>query len=84
MLIDNGNLNPAGISIAPFVYTEAEANWIQARDASMIPASLFDLYLRANYLSFGSAASFLRDDESVLFSYFSMVVRSIKDSLAEL
>jgi hypothetical protein len=72
MLIDNCNLNPAGISIAPFVYTEAEADWIQARDAGVIPASLFDLYLRANYLSFGSAPRFLRDDENALSTYFSM------------
>ena len=83
MLIDNCNLNPAGISIAPFIYNEAEPDWIHARDAGVIPTSLFDLYLRANYLSFGSAPRFLTDDEHVLFTYFSMVVRSIKESLGE-
>ncbi len=70
MLIDNCNLSPAGISIAPFVYTQAESDWIHALDAGAIPASLFDLYLRANYLSFGSAPSFMSDDESVLFKLF--------------
>jgi hypothetical protein len=83
MLIDNCNLNPAGISSAPFVHSHAESDWIQARDAGVIPASLFELYIRANYLSFGSAPLFLRDDENVLFSYFSMVVRSIKESLVD-
>lgn len=83
MLIDNCNLNPAGISIAPFVYTQAESDWIQARDGGVITASLFDLYLRVNYLSFGSGPRFLSDAESVLFTYFSMVVRSIKDSLVD-
>jgi len=70
MRIDNCNLSPAGISIAPFVYTQAESDWIHALDAGAIPASLFDLYLRANYLSFGSAPSFMSDDESVLFKLF--------------
>ena len=83
MLLDNCSLDIAGVSIAPFVYTQAEADWIHARDAGVIPASLFELYIRANYLSFGSAPRFLNDAENVLFTYFGMVVRSMKDSLVD-
>jgi len=83
MLLDNCSLDIAGVSIAPFVHSQAESDWIQARDAGVIPSSLFDLYLRANYLSFGSAPRFLRDDENVLFTYFALIVRSIKESLAD-
>jgi hypothetical protein len=49
----------------------------------MIPASLYDLYRRANFLSFGTAPRFLSDPENLLFSYFGLVLRSIQQSLVD-
>jgi hypothetical protein len=68
---------------APLVRTEPESEWIQARDSGSIPIELFDLYCRANYLSFGGATRFLTDPDNVLFSYFCMIVRSVTESLAD-
>ena len=66
---------------APFQRNEPEPDWVQAANSQMIPSVLFSLYTRADYLSFGSAQPFLCDAENVLFSYFSMILRSIKESL---
>src|SRR3989442_4396332 len=68
---------------APLARTEPEEAWVRARDSDAIPAPVFDLYRRVNYLSFGSAPSFLKDDENVLFSYFSMLLRGLMESLVD-
>ena len=68
---------------APLVRTEAEQEWLLARDSGSIPGELFDLYCRANYLSFGGATRFLTDSDNVLFSYFSMLLRSVMESLTD-
>jgi hypothetical protein len=68
---------------APFQGTEAEPEWILARDSGSIPIELFDLYCRANYLSFGGATKFLTDSDNVLFSYFSMLLRSVMEGLTD-
>jgi hypothetical protein len=68
---------------APFQRKEPEEDWVQALDSQIIPHFLFNLYTRANFLSFGSAPPFLHDADNVLFSYFSLVVRSLKESLVE-
>jgi hypothetical protein len=68
---------------APVQRMDPEEDWVQARDLGVIPAGLFDLYTRARYLSFGSAPPFLSDADNALFSYFGMVLRSVKESLVE-
>lgn len=69
--------------MAPFIRTDPEAEWVTARDQGRIPSSLFDLYRRAGYLSFGSAPQFLKDDEGILYSYFALIVRSLMASLLD-
>ena len=66
---------------APLVNEEPEKDWVLARDSGAIPVELYDLYRRADYLSFGSAPKFLRDSDNVLFSYFAMLLRSVMESL---
>lgn len=83
MRLEDCNLDLKGVSTAPFFRTEAEEEWIQAVDSHAIPQSLFDLYRRANYLSFGSAPSFLADENNLLFSYFSLIVRSVMAALVD-
>ena len=83
MKLRDCNLNPTYVGMSPFFRTEPEETWIQARDTGSIPLSLFDLYRRAGYLSFGSAPSFLKDDDGVLFSYFCLLVRSLMQSLID-
>jgi hypothetical protein len=83
MKLQDCNLNPAAVVMAPFVRSDPEAEWVTARDQGRIPSSLFDLYRRAGYLSFGSAPQFLKDDEGILYSYFALIVRSLMASLLD-
>ena len=69
--------------MAPFIRNEPEEFWTRARDQASIPSSLFDLYRRANYLSFGTAPPFLADKDNILFSYFGMMIRSLAQSLID-
>jgi len=69
--------------MAPFVRDKPEESWTRGRDQGSIPLSLFELYRRANYLSFGSAPPFLKDGENILFSYFCMMLRSLALSLTD-
>jgi len=68
---------------APFQRKEPEEDWLEAYESKLIPASLFDLYRRANYLSFESGPPFLRDSDNVLFSYFGLSLRSVMESLVD-
>lgn len=68
---------------APFTRSEPEEEWVRARDSGTIPIELFDLYRRADYLSFGSEPKFLADPEHVLFSYFGMLLRSAMESFVD-
>jgi hypothetical protein len=68
---------------APLTRTEAEEEWTKALNSGAIPSPLFDLYRRAAFLSFGGASSFLQDGDHILFSYFSMLVRSVMESLVD-
>src|ERR1700738_2417109 len=68
---------------APFKRTAAEPEWILARDSCSIPVELFELYCRANYLSFGGATKVLTDSDNILFSYFSMLLRSVMEALTD-
>jgi hypothetical protein len=68
---------------APFQRKKPEEDWLEAYESKLIPASLFDLYRRANYLSFGSAPPFFLDSDNVLFSYFGLSLRSVMESLVD-
>lgn len=68
---------------APMVRTEPEPDWAAARDAGVLPAAGFTLYSRSSFLSFGAAPPFLADEKHLLFSYFAMVLRSIRDALVD-
>jgi len=83
MRLDNCTLDIAGAVMAPPYRSGPEDEWVRARDSGAIPVSIFDLYTRASYLSFGTAPSFMRDDENVLFSYFGMLLRSVMKALVE-
>ena len=71
------------VSMAPLKKTAPEKDWNDALQSGVIPSSLFSLYVHADYLSFGSAPRFLADSENILFSYFAMLVRGLKDLLIE-
>ena len=71
------------ISAAPLERTSPEDEWVSAADDQKIPLGLFDLYRRANCLSFGTAPRFLSDAENLLFTYFGLVLRSVQESLVD-
>jgi hypothetical protein len=83
MRLDEFDLDLPGIVTAPLTRTEAAPDWVAARDSGLLPPSLFSLYTRSRYLSFGAASSFLDDREHILFSYFGLVMRAIKEGLSE-
>jgi hypothetical protein len=83
MRLENCILQSNMVAAAPFIRDQPEEPWIQARDTGSIPLVLYDLYCHADYLSFGSAPSFLTDQENVLFSYFGMLLRCLMESLVD-
>ena len=83
MRLEDCALDIAGAAMAPQQRSSPEDEWLRARDAEAIPLSLFDLYTRASYLSFGAAPPFMRDNENILFSYFGMLLRSVMKALVE-
>jgi len=84
MRLENCEISGVGAwSTAPLVREEPEADWVTAKENGIIPPSLFSLYARANYLSFGASPSFFRDKNHYLFSYFAMMLRSVKGSLVD-
>lgn len=83
MLLKDCELNPTHVVINPITRRRPEADWISCRDRGIIPKPLFVLYCRANFLSFGSAPTFLSDKDNLLFSYFSIILRGVKSSLSD-
>ncbi len=83
MRLENCILSGDVIVTAPLTRTEAEVEWVAALNSGAIPSPLFNLYSRAAFLSFGGAPSFLQDGEHILFSYFSMLLRSVMESLVD-
>jgi hypothetical protein len=76
----DGNLVAA---TSAFARTEPEQDWVSAKDDGTIPAPVFSLYERAGFLSFGSSPPLLSDKNQYLFSYFSMILESIKGTLID-
>src|SRR5271170_1583680 len=84
MRLDQCDLDGIGaVSTAPFVRGAPEDEWVSAANDGAIPTELFDLYRRANFLSFGTAPRFLSDGDNLLFSYFGLILRSIQESLVD-
>ena len=84
MLIEDCEIHgDMGAVTAAFTRTEPEADWLKARDAGILPASVFSLYRRAGFLSYGASPHFLSDPKQYLFGYFSMVLDSIKATLLD-
>jgi hypothetical protein len=72
-----------GAVTAAFTRTEPEADWLKARDAGIVPPSVFSLYKRAGFLSYGSSPRFFSDPKHYLFGYFSMALESVKGTLVD-
>jgi hypothetical protein len=72
-----------GMVVQPPTRGEPAADWVEGRDAGILPSALFSLYNRSTYLSYGADPPFLADREHILFSYFGLVMQAIKDSLLE-
>jgi len=68
---------------APVERIEPEPEWVAVRDSGVLPPAVFALYSRSSFLSFGAAPPFLSDDKRFLFSYFSMVMNSLRQSLSD-
>ena len=83
MKLEELNLDVAGVVGAPVKITAPQMEWLQARDSGVIPESLFKLYEAAGYLSFGAAPKFLADSDNVLFSYFTMLLRGLRQQLSD-
>jgi hypothetical protein len=83
LLLDACDLDVAGVATAPFQRYEPEEDWLNAAKSGTIPRGLYDLYERANFLSFGTAPRFLSDQDNLLFSYFGLSLRSILEALAD-
>ena len=83
MRLDQCNLDIDLVVSAPVQRTEPEPAWVAARDSGVLPQAVFTLYSRSSFLSFGSGPPFLSDDRRFLFSYFSMVMNSLRQSLAD-
>ena len=81
--LQNCILDRGVIAMAPLRRKEPEKSWTRGLENGQIPHSLFDIYRRAEYLSFCSAPRFLKDDDNVLFSYFSLMLRSLAASLID-
>lgn len=83
MKLQDLSLDVSAVVGAPFKTDSAEPAWVEARASGLVPDGLFELYEAASYLSFGAAPNFLADPDNVLFSYFGMLVRGLKQQLAE-
>jgi hypothetical protein len=83
MKLEKCVLNVDLTTIAPLTRNEPEEVWSSAHKSGAIPDALFQLYRKADFLSFGAAPSFLRDGENILFSYFTMILRSLLEALVD-
>lgn len=83
MKLEELNLNLAGVVGAPVKITAPQPEWLHAKNSGVIPESLFKLYEAAGFLSFGAAPKFLAEADNVLFSYFAMLLRGLRQQLAE-
>lgn len=83
MKLEELDLEVAGVVGAPVKVAAPQPDWVEARNSGAIPLSLFNLYEAAGYLSFGAAPKFLADPDNVLFSYFGMLLRGVRQQLSD-
>jgi len=83
MKLESLNLDLAAVVGAPVKITSADPEWVKARESGLIPDALFKTYEASGYLSFGAAPRFLADPDNVLFAYFGMLLRGLKQQLGE-
>ena len=84
MRLDECDFDKIGaVSMAPFERNTPEEEWVRANSEGSVPSGLYDLYCHANFLSFGASPKFLSDGEKILFSYFSLVLRAVQESLVD-
>jgi len=83
MKLENCELNIGVVVIAPVVRTEPIPEWVAARDTGVLPLAGFAMYSRSSFFSFGAAPPFLADEKRFLFSYFAMVLTSLRDALLD-
>jgi hypothetical protein len=81
MKLSDCDFGAPAVTMAPLRRSEPEEKWARGKAEGSIPESLFDLYRRAAYLSFGAAPSFLKDPDNILFSYFGMMAQSLASLL---
>ena len=65
------------------VRAEPAPEWVAARDRGLLPEAVFAMYSRSSFFSFGAAPPFLADERRFLFSYFAMVLTSLRDALVD-
>jgi hypothetical protein len=76
MRLEDCEVKDIGVwSIGPLQRSQAEPDWAAASEKGVIPASLMRLYVRADFLSFGTSPAFLADKHHQLFSYFALMLR---------
>ncbi len=83
MRLENCELDIDAAAAAPLVRTQPAPDWVAARDRGLLPNALFAMYSRSSLLSFGAAPPFLADERHLLFSYFGMVLTSLRDALVD-
>jgi len=83
MLLKDCILDVDHVVMAPFIRNEPHQLWVESHKSGVIPDSVFTLYNLAGFLSFGSAPQYLKDRDNILFSYFSIIMESVRDSLEE-
>ena len=83
MFLRDCELNIDLVVAAPIERTSPEDIWVNGLKSGVLPKPLYDLYCKTGFLSFGAAPPFLKDQESILFSYFSLILRSIFEALQD-
>src|SRR5437899_10425790 len=83
MKLENCELDIDAAAAAPMVRAEPGREWVAARDRGLLPEAVFAMYSRSSFFSFGAAPPFLADERRFLFSYFAMVLTSLRDALVD-
>ena len=83
MKLENCELDIDAAAAAPMVRAEPAPEWVAARDRGLLPEAVFAMYSRYSFFSFGAAPPFLADERRFLFSYFAMVLTSLRDALVD-
>jgi hypothetical protein len=62
---------------------EPEQEWSSVNESGIIPPELYSLYCKAGYLSFDKVPRFLADSEKMLWGYFGILLRALRDFCSE-